>query len=370
MDTQNNLAIKFFDYDGQWLIPIVLADKLNHPQPYILCQIHTEYSYVTYNNLLDEFIGETPWYENYTKQLELVTSFQYDEITYKLYCITNKQAYHQLCARVSLDSNIVFNIFSGDYNPEDIKEYIQQGHYYNQDKINTKGHWHYWITYGGGADEHYANFFTQDTSLAKQFHTYLMPDKRAELFTTLNSSTFTASSNESGSLPIQFAKLRQEPPAILLCKYYHSLNYGEYSWDLGEYLPSPLWYEPYTRELQFIDQFTQENITYQVFSITNVEAFHILWKAQVTGLSFIHRTAQAIFAADCNIEELKRINITNSILSHTEDLRAIASWAYIYPMGIDNLRFFYAKDETILQQFEQLRYKQSSPLPIYVNCEP
>lgn len=354
---ENDCVIRFHGYDGEWLVPIALARKRGEAAPLVLCQIdHQAAHYGLWDNERGELLDEVPWYEPYAQRLELVDSFESGGIAYELRQVLDMDAYHQLWARVSLDRNIVFDVFSGNCSSQDIRHYIQHKTFTGRNDADGKGTWHYWTSYGGGSDEHYGSFYADDAMLLEEFQAQLAPERRAALFAGMNMTAFQVDHAETGELPVQFAKLRGEDLPLLLCRYHHALCYGAYSWDEGDFLKSPVWYEPYTQKLQLVNSFEHEDAAYQLFAITDIEAFKVLWRSWIGKRSILRDVALAILSANCDFEKIKQVTATKDFHFFVERLQGVADWEYIWLP--QEMRFFHSMDENTLGQFEQFRYAQ------------
>lgn len=359
-------AATFSNDNGEWLAPVVLALQANEPPALLLCcfdETNIDGASTEEDEHGDQIIRPvTPWYAAYISRLLQITSFDIENPAisptsalenYRLYAITDIDAYHNICARNSIDWDITITTFVGDCDIVKLQKLITQYKGYHStptEEILPLSGWTYWSEYGGGSDEHLGLFYAKDARLTDALWQRLATGQRDAFFAPLYSITFYDSDQEICSLPFMVAEaLRQEPP-LLLCRFDGRLAYSQWDAENWEYIPDTCWYAEDLNKLSLVAKFNHGHFEYQVFKVTDSNACLRLWSEKMgTAIS------QALFAADCDLIVLEQRLADSAVHYLPEQLAESATWSYTraFPVGRDYWHF-HAKTNDTFQAFQTL----------------
>lgn len=286
-------AATFSNDNGEWLARVVLALQANEPPALLLCcfdETNIDGASTEEDEHGNQIIRPvTPWYAAYISRLLQITSFDIENPAisptsalenYRLYAITDIDAYHNICARNSIDWDITITTFAGDCDIVKLQKLITQYKGYHStptEEILPLSGWTYWSEYGGGSDEHLGLFYAKDARLTDAFWQRLATGQRNAFFAPLYSITFYDSDQEICSLPFMVAEaLRQEPP-LLLCRFDGRLAYSQWDAENWEYRPDTCWYAEDLNKLSLVAKFNHGHFEYQVFKVTDSNACLRLW---------------------------------------------------------------------------------------------
>ena len=92
-----------------------------------------------------------------------VDQFSYSKMQYMIFEVVDKSAYLNIWSKTSFDYGIAEYTISGNSNLTNVIESIKNHIYYDDNRLDyTLSPWVYTQKYGGGADEHYATFYSKN----------------------------------------------------------------------------------------------------------------------------------------------------------------------------------------------------------------
>lgn len=155
-------------------------------------------------------------------------------------------------------------------------------------------------------------------------------------------------------IPIQIAKQHNEPPPLIVCS---SIEIPTVPIKLGEYHTRP-WFVPLIQRLTLRDEFSLAFGKYtryiKIYQITDLAAYHLIWSRLNT-----NSLVDYVFAADCNIEKLKRmLKIAYQQQTYRPDikeLKLLASWCYWQQHGGgdgEHFACYYSHNSKYIELFE------------------
>lgn len=349
----------FYDYDGQWLLPLLLAKERKEALPLLLCSIDLdESSYAIFDHMQAEYISGRFNYSKHTEKLTLIATWQrkpaahYLPVTqFQVYEIIDLEAYDSLWARLSSGS-IVDCVVSGDCDLATLKQYsLQQDAYHDLAYFienHTLASWAYDCFYGGGADEHMGIFSAKDSQITEHFWQLLGQNAQRTIQSQLH-SVVSYAPQECWQWPLLFS---DEKP-LILCQIGKAAYYRLWSDSEEEWIDNTVWYEHILTHLTLLTAFEVGETTYQIHVLDDEAAY-----AKLCDTWVLHPIVQAVFAPDCNVAALKKTLSEISYYS-AEHLNQVASWM-LSKYDDEGSIYFYAKKTENIQMFNDLLTKDST----------
>ncbi len=165
--------IEFDDYSGEWLIPLLIAEKNGEEPPFFVCSFD-DTCFISGQWDGNKYIHTEPWYAPLAERLQLVKTLCNGN--YQVFRVNDIDAYHLIWMRLSRDCSIAHSVFSADCDLKALERKLSGQGYFEPECIKKFASWGYGQQYGGGSDEHYAYFCAKNACDIDQFHTLLAGD--------------------------------------------------------------------------------------------------------------------------------------------------------------------------------------------------
>lgn len=361
-----NTAI-FRNDNGEWLAPVIVAQRTHQAPPLLLCYFDEENTgyYEEGEDGEPVYHHIAPWYAPYIARLQQVAAFDIPNpaafaigpISYRLYAVTNLDAYHNIWARNSTDYSITLATFASDCDIAKLQNTITRNEdYYSTppEDILSFSSWTHWNKYGGGSDEHIGYYYAKDAHLTDALWQLLDTDLYNTLFAHLRSTTFCETPGIS-ALPIMLAETLQQASPLLLCQLDERLTYEMWDDKNWDYLPNTCWYAKDLEKLPIIAKFSSGPLQYHIVKVTDSSVGLKLWNHKKST-----PITKALFADDLDLPALK-LHLQNPDLLHLgESLTGFASWAYTHAFPELFYAHFCANTTETFQIFHSL-YSEQKP---------
>ena len=119
---------------------------------------------------------------------------------------------------------------------------------------------------------------------------------------------------------------------------------------------SILWHQIYTDKLNLIRTFERNckepntHFTYQIYEITDLNAYHSIWLRSGTN----HSIAQYVFSSDCNLNQLE-ILLSKSPFLDSQSFKSLATWSYWQQFGggvDEHFAYYFSKKPEQITKFK------------------
>lgn len=112
------------------------------------------------------------WWRQWTQRCECLAMRMSAGEALAIYRAPDRDVFRALWSRIGYDANIAFLAVPGDSDAQQVLSVLASAYYVPVETYSARFGWAYLHRWGGGADEHYAEFYAEDAATTQRVYAY------------------------------------------------------------------------------------------------------------------------------------------------------------------------------------------------------